>query len=311
MANRPKILLGLAIFFIVLFILFSKIIPGSISPVSTFQITAQKNQFDLSFNLAKGDKPQLENALATLKLPISIEKGISFELDSTSSARLAYVSPVNGKFNFFTNTLNFNGNIPRTAVANNVVFQSFNFPQNLNFAISGVNLTNMAQSYLNLPKNLTDSIVKNSSPDAQVVASFGQDPNIIYIFKTGNFDMTSLKDMAESGEYKQETQDGVIMYILKNVTAFEIADFSYITSNLDAAKAVIAVSKNKDHITFPAEKEGVVSLLFINTDKNPAPQSLLLKMFNTEKKIPTFLKNISRLNFDLKDKSFTGSIVTR
>jgi len=311
MANRPKILLGLAIFFIVLFILFSKIIPGSISPVSTFEIAAQKNQFDFSFKLTKSDQPQFQKALEALQLPSSIQQGASFELDSTSSAKLAYVAPIKGQFLFSKKAVDFIGSTKRTAVAKNLSFQSFPLPPNLNFAISSTDLTLMAQTHLSLPQNLTDTIIKETSPGPQVIASFGQEPNIVYIFKTGNFDITSLKDMAESAEYKQETQDGVTLYILKNVTAFELKDFSYITSGLDAAKAVIAVSQNKNHISFPTEKQGVISLLFINTDKNPVPQSLLLKMFNTEKKIPTFLKNISRLSFDLEDKSFTGSIETK
>lgn len=311
MANHPKMVLGLAIPFIVLFILFSKIFPGSVSSVSTFEIAAEKNQFDLSLNLTKSDKQQFQKALEALQLPSSLQKGASFELDSTSSAKLAYVAPVNGQFTFTANTVNFSGNIAHTTVPANLVFQSFSLPQNLNFAFSGANLTNMAQSYLNLPKDLADSITKDSSADAQIVASFGQEPNIVYIFKTGNFDVTSLKDLAGGEGYKQESQDGITLYILKNITAFEIRDFSFMTSNLDSAKAVIAASKSKNHISFPAEKQGISSLLYVNTGKNPVPENLLIKMFNSPKKIPTFLKNISRLTFTLKDKSFTGSIVLR
>lgn len=311
MANRPKVVLGLAIFFIALFILFTKIFPEKVRSISTFQIAAQKNQFDVSFNLTKSEKQKFQKALETLQLPSSIQKGASFELDSTSSAELAYVAPVNGQFTFTANAVNFSGNIAHATVPANLVFQSFNLPQNLNFAFSGANLTNMAQSYLNLPQNLADSIAENSSADAQIIASFGQEPNIAYVFKTGNFDITSLKNLVGSDQYKQETQDGITLYILKNITAFEIGDFSFITSNLDTAKTIIATSKSKNHISFPTEKEGVVSLLYVNTEKNPVPENLLIKMFNFPKKVPTFLKNISRLTFILKDKSFSGSITTK
>ena len=149
MANRPKMVLGLAIFFIALFILFSKIFPGSVSPVSTFQITASKNQFDISFNLTKSDQPQFQKALEALQLPSSLQQGASFELDSTSSAKLAYVSPIKGQFNFSPKTVHFSGNTNRTAVVRNLSFQSFVLPQNLNFAISGTDLAKTAQNYLN------------------------------------------------------------------------------------------------------------------------------------------------------------------
>lgn len=311
MAKRPKIVLGLAISFIFLFVLFTRIYPGRISPVSTFQVTPHKNQFDLSFSLTKSDQPQFQKAQEALKLPSSIQKGATFELDSTSSAKLAYAAPIKGHFSFVAKTVNFSGNIEHAAVPANLVFQSFNLPQSLNFALTGASLTDMAQDYLALPENIADAVVSDSSPDAQVVASFGQEPNIVYIFKTGNFDITALKDLAGDEQYKQESQDGVTLYILKNVTAFEIGDFSYITSNLDSAKAVIAAIKNKNHTRFPTEKEGIVSLLYLNTDKNPVPQSLLTKIFNSPKKVPTFLKNISRLTFNLKDRSFTGSIETK
>lgn len=311
MAKRPKIVLGLALLAFIFFFLWSKSLSSKSGLISTFQISSRQNKFNISFNLTNADKSRFENALAALKLPASLEKGASFELDSTSSAQLAYVSPVKGKMNFVPSGINFSGNPKRIAVPANLTFQTFNFPQNLNFAFSGTNLTNMAQDYLTLPANLADTITKDSSPDAQVVASFGQEPNTVYIFKTGNFDITSLKEMTSSGEYKQETQDGVTLYILKNITAFEIGDFSFITSNLDSAKAIIAATKDKKHVSFPTEKEGIVSLLYLNTDKNPVPQSLLNKIFNSPKKVPTFLKNISRLTFHLKDKSFTGSIETK
>jgi hypothetical protein len=311
MPKRPKIALGLALLTIVLVFLFTNTFSSKIGNTSTFQVSSNQNKFNISFSLTKNDKPHFENVLSALKLPGSLEKGATFELDSTSSAKLSYVSPVDGWFTFGKNTINFSGKIQRAAVPANFVFQSFNFPQNLNFAISGTNLTQMAQNYLNFPKNLADSISKNSSPDAQIIASFGQEPNIVYVFKTGNFDITSLKDLAAGGEYKQEFQGAITLYILKSVTAFEIGDYTFIASNLDCAKAMISAIKSKSYISFPAEKEGVLSLLYINTDKNPVPQSVLIKMFNSGKKVPTFLKDISKLNFTLKDKSFSGSIITK
>ncbi|MBI2598655.1 hypothetical protein HYW40_00305, partial [Candidatus Curtissbacteria bacterium] len=76
---------------------------------STFTIESGLNKFKLSFNLQKSDESKLSDILSELDLPQSVKQGIEFELDATSQAKLAYVSPLKAKMKLGTNYLNFSG----------------------------------------------------------------------------------------------------------------------------------------------------------------------------------------------------------
>ena len=304
MLGRPKITLGLTLLAITFLLVVIASVPKK-SSRSTFELTAQKNRFKFSFNISEKDTSNFQKLLEKLALPQSAAYGIEFELDSTPSAMLDFAAPIKGTQVVTSKSLEIKGEITNSAAAQTDAFQRFSFPQDLNFALSAVGLQDAAKIYLDLPPDLAQSIAQNSAFGPQYLATFGN--SSIYIFKTGTFDITTVKDSGEG--YKEEVLDSVNVYILTKVTAFEIGQWTYIASSLDAAKAVINTQKDpKNSIDFPNSEKGNFALLFINSPNYPAPESLLIKIFGSKAKIPKSIEQISKIEFTLKDTTFSGLI---
>src|SRR3990167_10415621 len=85
---RIKIILG--IFFL--------IVLGGVfwvnRPASQIILTAYNNKFNVNFQISSRDKTQAAALLGQANLPQNILEGVQFELDATSSARLAHITPV-------------------------------------------------------------------------------------------------------------------------------------------------------------------------------------------------------------------------
>lgn len=303
MLGHPKKTLGLTIAALAFLLVVIAISPKK-SLLSTFKITARQNRFYIGFDIAKKDSAGFQKLLEKLNAPASISKGIEFELDGTPSAILNFALPIEGTLNPSPSSLIVSGNLMRSPTAETYTFQSFSFPQDLNFALSHANLQDTAKIYLSLLPDIAESVAQDSAIGPQYLAAFGN--SSVYIFKTGTFDIASLKNQKE---YKEETVDNIKVYLLTKVSIFEIGEWTYITSTLDAAKSVINTQKDpKNSIDFPSIEKGNFALLFTSSEKNPAPESLLVKIFNSKDKIPNFMSKISKIEFTLKDTAFSALI---
>lgn len=303
MVRRPKKALGLIIASIVFLLVVIAVSPKK-SLLSTFKITASQNRFYVGFDISKKDSADFQKLLEKLSAPESISKGLEFELDSTPSAMLSFAVPVEGTLDPSPNSLIISGNLTRPETSETYVFQSFSFPQDLNFALSSANLQEAAKIYLDLPPEIAGSVAQNSAVGPQYLVVF---PNSsVYIFKTGTFDVASVKNQRE---YKEETIDNIKVYLLAQVSIFEIGEWTYIASNLDAAKSVVSTQKDPENtINFPNIEKGNFAMLFASSEKNPVSDDLLVKIFGSKDKVPNYMSKISKIEFTLKDTTFSGLI---
>ncbi len=306
MLKRPKAYLGPAIAVVAFLLLLFGIAIGKSKAYSTFELTSSRNRFNLTFDLKSKDQSNFSNFIQKLNLSNSFLHGVEFELDSIPSALLNFTTPAKGKLIQIANSIEITGQLKRPLQPTPFDFQTFNFPENLNFALASANLEEASGNYLDLPTSLLQTISQNAAVGAQYVASFGD--SWVYIFKTGTFDIASLKQKLPD-QYKEETIDNIKIYLLGRATIFEMGDFTYIVNSLDTGKALMSAQKDLENGShFPTVKKGNFALLFINTEKSSAPESLLIKIFGSKSRIPKFINQIGKISFTLKNTTFSGLI---
>lgn len=313
MQRYPKLALGLLIIIAFAAFLTISLIFKKSASLSSFTLESKQNKLHLQFNLNKRDKENFAQFLEKLSLQANLEEGITFQMDATSSAMLAFSTPVTGPLNLQENKVTASGKLAHPISSDNQEGESFRFPKSLNFAIAGPNLISNAATYLDLPPQIKNTIEDNSANSLQILALFDKDAHGIFIFKTGNFDVESFKDLPPSTlTYKEETSDSTKFSLVNNFVLFEIGEWTVISTSRDAAKAILAQQKNpEDSIYFPPQNNAVTptaSLLFLNPRSNPAPENLLIKIFGTKEKIPTFLTNVARIDFSARGKDFSAAI---
>lgn len=177
---------------------------------STFTIESGLNKFKLSFNLQKSDESKLSDILSELDLPQSVKQGIEFELDATSQAKLAYVSPLKAKMKLGTNYLNFSGNLKRNLEGADFQFESIKLPDLTSLAIisreSADFLTDFSSS-----REYQDWISQNvKSENGVYLVVFGPASDFAVAFKNNSFRVDQLKKIKDSkGEpaFKEKTID--------------------------------------------------------------------------------------------------------
>src|SRR3989338_1134862 len=101
--NKWLILTIFVILLLVIFVISSKFTNAG----TGLEITPIGNKFRLNFQIPKNDQENFSRTLSQLNLPQEVKEGVEFELDATSSAALAFASPINAKLNFKTKQVNF------------------------------------------------------------------------------------------------------------------------------------------------------------------------------------------------------------
>lgn len=310
--DRIKKALGLIALFLIAFILaFSYR-----GPQSSATITADQNKFHLSFQLQKGDERKLASILSRLNLSPAAKQGVEFELDTTSSAKLAYVSPVKITLNAGEKYVNFEGSLKRNLNGDDFQSESINLPGLTSLAVlsqkAGVFL-----SGLSAYPQYKDWIAQNvKSPSGIYLVVFGKSDDFAVIFKNSDFKIDQLKTIKDArGEpiYKEQTMENT-SYGLLNLSAsgpvlaiFTKDNWNIIASSDSAAKEINPSPPKTGGQVFPSvdKKEMVVfALYYRNGGNNPN----VAKYISPGDKLSKILENVTSLVFTLDKGSFFGSI---
>ncbi len=306
--NRKKLVLGALALIFILFAFYPR------KSQSTLQIAPVGNKFKLSFHLQKSDEQKLSNLLEKLNLSQSIKQGVQFELDSTTSAKLAYASPVKATITAASDTLNFQGTLTRNQNST-LPFENIKIPIS-NTAILGHDFKYFLKKNLNPPADLSAWIDKNLNSDiAQFLIVFGQNNDFAVIFqnKEINFsELKNIKDEAGQSIAKEEASDGTTFILLKlkgnqnSPTIFQNNGWNYFVSSSGGAKDLESAAKSTGQtIEFPAlpQRENLSMVInFVNKQNSVLPNYFFLPQENSK-----IFSKIANFKFVLKDKSFFGS----
>lgn len=319
MAKKPKIITGFLILFLtgIAFIGFS--LKNLESNASTVSITPGKNNFQISFNIQPRDQNQFENSLEKLTVSKSIQKGVDFELDSTSQARLAVITPITAEINFSQNKIGINGKLQRPYTTSQLNSEQIKLPTSTNVAIASLALGNLAKSKINFPQSFLEWVEANKiAGKNQYLINFGEDYNVfIFQSKSKAEDLKSLE--GDKLKIKEETTDEIkIIYLTHQdsnqqdqTTSVAIEqELVLVAQSAQTIKDLINFQKSpKDEINFPAKSKEKISYA-IYAKNNSEQFSSILKdlVLNGQPQTLTFAKNIDSFYTSLSNQSFSGLI---
>ncbi len=311
--DRTKKALGLVVLFLIAFILaFSYR-----GPQSSATIAADQNKFHLSFQLQKGDELKLTNILSRLNLSPAVKQGVEFELDATSEAKLAYVSPVKIALDIGAKYVNFEGNLKKNLNGDDFQFESIKLPSLTGLAVLSQKSADFLAG-LSASPEYQDWISQNVKSDGGIyLVVFGKSDDFAVIFKNSNFKIDQLKAIRDaSGEpvYKEQIVENTNYGLLNlsgtggPVLAIVTKDgWNIIASSDSAAKELDPSPPKTGGQVFPMiNKKGMVvfALYYRNDGNNPN----VAKYISSGNKLSKILESVASLVFTLDKGSFSGSI---
>lgn len=311
---NPKVILALVVILIMAIIL----VKNQNKSPSQIKILAQKDKFKIDFLLLGKDQGNMRTIVEKLELPQSLLKGTEFTLDSTSSAKLAFASPINLDVQSSGDGLSFSGNSQIPLVdANLIPTSGFKIPANTNLAIYGKDFKYLLKKNFTLPPEFTTWVDENlNAKQGQYLTVFGEKNDFSLSFREQKpLDFTKLQEIKTSdlGEplYKQETDGSINIHLFRvrekqalssalpqkeevTFAFFEIGEFAHIASSFDSAKAMLAVQRGESpYLNFPKTEKNVSLVIYARNNQETSPESLSI--------VATGYENISRYFGKIKE----------
>ena len=300
---------------------------------STLTIIPKENKFTVNFNLAKQHKNDISKILEKLGISQSVLEGFNFQLDATSSAALAYISPIKATISPSDNTIYLDGNITRSLLPQNLPIENLRAPKSSNLIVFAPNLLDLILDKTNYSQNLKDWLKLNfEGNNGQYLFVFGSNADFALLAKSNHVDLTTLKNLEadKSGEspYKEEERNG-INYHLLNISQAQSADsqtlaifskdqWAIFASSPEAAYQVAdSLDSNSEFISIADFKVGNTAALVIilrNLKDDPISQDLVdffigqASDFNNSQKLKHTIENLEKVVIILKDTKFSGLI---
>ena len=293
---------------------------------NTSQVTliANENEFKLNFDITNNDQSEFLKVLEKLGLPQSVAKGVEFELDATSSAKLTFATPVKANLNILPGKIAFKGKV-NTSFLQDQEAKSIKIPTSTNLAVFSGNLIAFIKSRLILSQEFSAWLSKNLASDqGQYLVVFGPNSDFTLIFKNPNIDFLALKDIndpqSDESAYKEELTDNIKLYLFKlpqslngedlTCVFFQEGDLIYFTSSYEAAQELINTLKSQTpSLDFPPKDTPLASLiiLFKNNDQNTGDvfTNFILPGSNNYSRS---INQVRELDFILRSSEFSGLI---
>jgi hypothetical protein len=280
---------------------------------STISLNSFENKFKVNFNIEKSDQKAFEQVLTALNLPTITKEGFEFELDSTTSAKLAFSLPAQAEIDFEGKEIEFEGEA-KTPFLQTHVMEDIRLPKDTQLAIFAGNLVDFASAKSQADESLSSWLRENSS-EGQYFAVFSHEPSYVFVAKSKNADFEKLKQISKQDNYKQQEAEGTTYHLLKvgkqsgqTIALFERTPYLFLVSSLNTAKAVSASLNSKDSYNFKAPQEPVNIFL---SYQNKGYAKELLKFLFEDERLENSLSKIEKIEFILKPIKFSGLIITK
>lgn len=311
-------------FFIIPFILISIFLIFAASqrqkPQSKFTIVPQENNFRLAFDIAKKDEGALTRFLEKLNLPQSTIQGVTFQLDSTSSAKLAFASPIKTNVTFSQNSLSFQGNLQRDLKGYDFAFENIKIPKSTKIAVLSMDFKNFLDKNLSPPQEFRNWLDKNvKSENGSYFVISGENDDFALVFKNPSLDLEGLKNLKDpEGQpiSKEDEVEGASFNLVKTqlqngdektLSIFSKNGWNLITSSSGSAKDFLQAFDSNDSIDFPdlSKREKVSYVVYYFGSSQPG---VIAAYFANTDSFEKTLEKIESFKFILSTSSFSGLI---
>lgn len=289
---------------------------------STATLTASQNKFELNFDISQKDKLSLEEIARKLSIAIP-NPPVGFELDSTTSAKLAFKTPINANFNAHNDQITFEGNFkgPRTKL---LAQENFKVPESTILAVFAQDLKSFAKSKLILQEEVEKWLDETfASSSGQYLIIFTENANWAIITKNSSASpssLTGLTDAKAQPVYKEEQVDDVNLGLL-NVKAkdtkdttiglFIIGENVYLVSTPEAAKELIKSQNKTIDFKLPPSSNQVSANILLTNKNRELPENFYNLFALDQNRLEKYLNKIEKLELILKENKFSGLVVIR
>src|SRR3989344_6491578 len=196
MKLNPQIILGSLI--VIIAILTLIVFTTANRPKSNLLLTASENKFKISFNIGANNQKYFSEVLEKFSLPTTVKSGFEFQLDATSSARLALITPAEAELNFSPNKIRYKGEISHELFPDELPIENLTFPKRTRLVVFAPNFKEFLNTKMNLPSELTTWINRTLINQGQYLVVGGQDSDFTIVFKSTNPDFESLKNLKQN-----------------------------------------------------------------------------------------------------------------
>lgn len=276
---------------------------------SQFTITASENKFHASFQLSKYEQGLAQSFLQQANIQQNLLNGFDFALDGTSSARLAYVSPIKTDLDFAKNKLSFKGETEVSIISSTQKPDlNINYPETTTVALFGQNLVPFIEkgtTHQDLKKWMGDNL-KNSS--GQYLIVYRDNPDFALVYKKDSPpDFEKIKSLKVI--YKEETQNDITFHLVDNFVIFELGDLVFVTPSLDSAKDIASGQKDasKNQNIF-GQSDPINFAIVVHNSPDHQAVSALKFLIGDEQKLTNYIEKIKSASFFLKDNTFHGEV---
>lgn len=286
--------------------------------VSKAILQASQNRFTLKFQIKEKDRKNAEAFLEKANLPANLMEGITFEVDATSSAVLAFALPSQADLTLGTKNIGFTGKYQGLRL-NTFQFDEVKMPASTTLAIAGSALPNFLKTHYKLPGSFLTFLSDPKKPLYFFV--FNQNADWVMMFKNDPTKTLLPQSLGLSEEsFKEEEFDDQLKLSLirakdindEEVTLayFSLDNWSYLSSSRDSAKTIIKIQRNQlEADTFKLRKTNPDTAFAITFNNEEQLGDNFFNLIFSEK--PAFsenLKKVKHLEFALRKDSFSGLI---
>lgn len=317
MKVTPKLILGLFPVFLIVLISLIFLITRTNLPRSKITISAFQNKFKADFQIVQKDVEITKQVVERLTLPISILEGIEFELDSTSSAKLAFVTPISASLNYHKDKIQILGQTTSGLILPQLVPPSLKLPLSTTVAIFAPDTTGLIPKKTLIAKDFEIWMQENLKGEpGQYFMIFGNKPDFAVAIRAQHpADFTKLAQIKSEDldlSYKQETNENVTFHLLRQpqneneeltFTFFEKGEWLFMTSSPESARELLNVQLNQSLPEFLSEVAKPITMAIL-LQKTDSQISHALDFFGLDSTKLKPLDNIQKASFIAQDKNF-------
>ena len=281
-------------------------------------LLASQNKFNLQFQISERDKINAKLFLEKADLPANLLEGITFELDATSSAALAFALPVQADLTVGQSALSFAGNYQGPSL-NTFQIEEVKIPTSTILAMFSSGFPNFLKMHYQIPKNFLTFLSDQKKPIYLFI--FGANSDWVMMFKNDPGKTLSPQNLGlgEESFKEEEFEDQLKLNLIKakdtkdeevTLAYFNLDDWSYLTSSHESAESIIKIQRNQeDSDTFKLENSGADSAFALRFEnKDQINENFISLIFSDKPPFPENVKKIKNLEFALRKDSFSGLI---
>lgn len=254
------------------------------------RLSPLQNKFRVDFIIDKRDFELFDNFLREFSLDNKVLDGFEFELDATSSAKLAFMAPVSIDMSASDDRINFRGKAT-TSISNGFLERDeLKVPSNTNLVVSASDLSEFFFSKFTFPDDIEKWFIdKFKIATGHYFIVFGDEGYFALALKSSDIDLSDLSNVKvdqNSDFYKEEDFEDVTLHLVNagksnedlevNLVAFEYDGWTYLNSSRLAAEEVLGAIKSDGEIIRFVGKElanGSLAVIYRSNENSELGQN--------------------------------------